>query len=93
MPLTRRYWEKSYSGGPIDVKTLSAVLPGKGYKPLVVPNGGALPFKLVDGVKVFNLIAEEVAAMRAERSTKMRPTPQKMELHARISQPQHIKFQ
>ena len=25
-----------------------------------VPNGGALPFKVVDGVKVFHLIAEEV---------------------------------
>ena len=57
---TRRYWEKSYSGGPIDVKTLPAVLPGKGYKPVVVPNGGALSFKVVDGVKVFHLIAEEV---------------------------------
>ena len=26
----------------------------------MVPNGGALPFKVVDGVKVFHLIAEEV---------------------------------
>ena len=56
----RPYWEKSYSGGPIDVKPLAPVLPGKGYKPVVIPNGGALPFKIVDGVKVFHLIAEEV---------------------------------
>jgi hypothetical protein len=56
----RVYWEKSYSGGPIDVKPLAPVLPGKGYKPVVVPDGGALPFKIVDGVKVFHLIAEEV---------------------------------
>ena len=56
----RPYWEKSYSGGPIDVKALPPVLPGKGYKPVVIPNGGALPFKIVDGVKVFHLIAEEV---------------------------------
>jgi manganese oxidase len=56
----RPYWEKSYSGGPIDVKSLPPVLPGKGYKPVVVPDGGALPFKVVDGVKVFHLIAEEV---------------------------------
>ena len=57
---SRAYWEKSYSGGPIDVKALPAVLPGKGYKPVVVPNGGALAYKVVDGVKVFHLIAEEV---------------------------------
>jgi len=56
----RPYWEKSYSGGPVDVKPLPPVLPGKGYKPVVVPNGAALPFKIVDGVKVFHLIAEEV---------------------------------
>ncbi|MGZ9272461.1 MAG: copper oxidase [Candidatus Binatia bacterium] len=58
--VNRAYWEKSYSGGPIDVKALPAVLPGKGYKPVVVPNGGALSFKVVDGVKVFHLITEEV---------------------------------
>jgi hypothetical protein len=57
---SRPYWEKSYSGGPVDVTPLSPVLPGKGYKPVVVPNGGALPFKIFDGVKVFHLIAEEV---------------------------------
>jgi FtsP/CotA-like multicopper oxidase with cupredoxin domain len=56
----RPYWEKSYSGGPVDVNPLPPVLPGKGYKPVVVPNGAALSFKIVDGVKVFHLIAEEV---------------------------------
>ncbi len=56
----RAYWEKSYSGGPVDVKPLPPVLPGKGYTPVVVPNGAALPFKIVDGVKVFHLIAEDV---------------------------------
>ena len=35
-------------------------LPGEHYKPVVVPNGEALPFKVVDGVKVFHLVAEEV---------------------------------
>ena len=58
--VNRPQWERSYSGGPIDVKPLPPVLPGKGYKPVVVPHGGALPFKVVDGVKVFHLIAEEV---------------------------------
>ena len=56
----RPYWEKSYSGGPVDVKPLPPVLPGRGYKPVVVPNGTTLPFKIVDGVKVFHLISEEV---------------------------------
>lgn len=56
----RPYWEKSYSGGPVDVQPLPPGLPGKHYKPAVVPNGAALPFKVVDGVKVFHLIAEEI---------------------------------
>ncbi|MCI0364479.1 MAG: multicopper oxidase domain-containing protein [Phycisphaerales bacterium] len=34
--------------------------PGNDYKPVVVPNGWTLPYKLVDGVKVFHLVAEEV---------------------------------
>lgn len=56
----RSYWEKSYSGGSIDVKPLAPGLPGKDYAPVVVPNGAVLPFKNVDGVKVFHLVAEEV---------------------------------
>ena len=34
--------------------------PGRDYLPVTVPNGAKLPFKLVDGVKVFHLVAEEV---------------------------------
>src|SRR5215831_19515331 len=34
--------------------------PEKDYKPVITPNGTTLPFKIVDGVKVFHLIAEEV---------------------------------
>jgi len=30
------------------------------YRPVIVPNGTKLPWKLIDGVKVFHLIAEEV---------------------------------
>ncbi len=33
--------------------------PGRDYTPVVTPNGASLPFKVVDGVKVFHLIAEE----------------------------------
>lgn len=34
--------------------------PGKDYTPVVTPNGTTLPYKIVDGVKVYHLIAEEV---------------------------------
>jgi len=34
--------------------------PGTDYTPAVVPNGGTLKWKLVDGVKVFHLVAEPV---------------------------------
>jgi manganese oxidase len=33
---------------------------GRDYTPVVVPNGWTLPFDLIDGVKVFHLVAEEV---------------------------------
>jgi FtsP/CotA-like multicopper oxidase with cupredoxin domain len=56
----RPYWEKSYSGGPVHVQPLPPGLPDKDYKPVVIPNGAALPFKVVEGVKVFHLIAEEI---------------------------------
>jgi FtsP/CotA-like multicopper oxidase with cupredoxin domain len=56
----RSYWERSYSGGPVDVKPLAPGLPRKDYLPVAVPNGAALPFKIVGGVKVFHLVAEEI---------------------------------
>ena len=34
--------------------------PGKDYSPVITPNGSTLPYKVVDAVKVFHLIAEEV---------------------------------
>ena len=34
--------------------------PGRDYTPVVTPNGETLPFKVIDGVKVFHLIAEDV---------------------------------
>ena len=33
---------------------------GKDYTPVVTPNSFALPWKIVDGVKVFHMVAEEV---------------------------------
>ena len=56
----RSYWDKSYSGGPIDVTPLPPGLPGEHYTPVVVPNGAALPFRIVDGTKVFHVIVSEV---------------------------------
>jgi manganese oxidase len=46
---------------PIDPKpTLPPGEPGKDYTPVITPNGTTLPWKIVDGVKVYHLVAEEV---------------------------------
>lgn len=46
----------------IDPKpTLPPGEPGKDYTPVITPNNVSLPWKIVDGVKVYHLIAEEVA--------------------------------
>jgi FtsP/CotA-like multicopper oxidase with cupredoxin domain len=34
--------------------------PGRDYTPVITPNNASLPWKLVDGVKVYHLVAEEV---------------------------------
>ncbi|RUL83561.1 multicopper oxidase family protein [Tautonia sociabilis] len=34
--------------------------PGRDYTPVVTPNGWTLPYTIVDGAKVFHLVAEEV---------------------------------
>ncbi|MFO1008890.1 MAG: copper oxidase [Planctomycetota bacterium] len=39
---------------------LAPGLPGVDYTPVVTPNNVALPFRIVDGVKVFHLVAEAV---------------------------------
>ncbi|MGQ0553754.1 MAG: multicopper oxidase domain-containing protein [Planctomycetota bacterium] len=46
--------------GPAAGPALPPGRPGLDYTPVVTPNGRALPWKLVDGVKVFHLIAEPV---------------------------------
>lgn len=38
----------------------ASALPEAGYRPVITPNGSTLPFRLVGGVKVFHLVAEEV---------------------------------
>ena len=39
---------------------LPPAVEGRDYLPVEVPNGKKIPWKVVDGVKVFHLIAEEV---------------------------------
>jgi FtsP/CotA-like multicopper oxidase with cupredoxin domain len=56
---TTHSWERSYSGGP-DQKALPPAEPGRDYTPVITPNGSTLPWKVLDGVKVFHLVAEEV---------------------------------
>lgn len=55
----KRGWEPSYSGGP-ERPPLPPGEPGKDYRPTITPGGSTAPFKVVDGVKVFHLVAEEV---------------------------------
>jgi FtsP/CotA-like multicopper oxidase with cupredoxin domain len=54
-----RAWDGSYSGGNARSSERPGQ-PGADYQPVVTPNGETLPFKVVDGVKIFHLIAEEV---------------------------------
>lgn len=51
-------WASSYSGTALPPQRPGE--PGRDYTPTITPNGSTLPFKVVDGVKVFHLVAEEV---------------------------------
>jgi FtsP/CotA-like multicopper oxidase with cupredoxin domain len=53
-------WDDSYSGGPVDTPAQRPGEPGRDYRPVVVPSGYKLPFEVVDGVKVFHLVAQEL---------------------------------
>ncbi len=55
-----RQWESTYSGGTLAVKAKPPVLPGQGYRPVVTPNGGSVPFEVIKGVKVFHITASEM---------------------------------
>src|SRR6266545_6000215 len=45
----------------VDQKPMPPGQAGKDYTPVITPNGSTLPWKIVDGVKVYHLIAEPVA--------------------------------
>ncbi|WP_163780531.1 multicopper oxidase family protein [Myxococcus vastator] len=47
-------------GAPTDTGQRRVRQPHRSYRPVVVPNGAKLPWKVVDNVKVFHLVAEEV---------------------------------
>jgi FtsP/CotA-like multicopper oxidase with cupredoxin domain len=55
-----RVWDRSYSGGPQDQRPLPPGAPGHDYTPVITPGGATLPWWVVDGVKVYELVAEEV---------------------------------
>lgn len=52
-------WERTYSGGSLAAEPRPPVA-ATGYRPVVVPNGGSVPFEIVGGVKVFHLVASEM---------------------------------
>ncbi len=56
----RRTWEKSYSGGEPGKPHDPPGQAGKDYQPTTTPGGRTASFKVVDGVKVFHLVVEEV---------------------------------
>ncbi len=58
---TGQGWGKSYSGGAPDIAPQPPGQPGKDYMPTNTPGGATLPFKVVGGVKVFHLVAEELS--------------------------------
>ena len=45
---------------PDDAPAMPPGLPGQDYTPVITPNGVSLEWKVIDGVKVYHLIAEEV---------------------------------
>lgn len=48
------FWAK-----PLSAEANNPQQPDSRYTPVTIPNGKTLPWKLVDGVKVFHLVAEE----------------------------------
>jgi FtsP/CotA-like multicopper oxidase with cupredoxin domain len=51
---------RSRAAQAADTRGLPPARPGRDYLPVTVPNGAKLPWKVVDGVKVFHMVAEEV---------------------------------
>ena len=45
---------------PLNLPPLPPGEPGRDYTPVYTPNGSTLPYRIVDGVKVMHLVAEEI---------------------------------
>lgn len=56
---SKRKWEASYSGDRSE-QALPPGLPGQDYLSTETPGGKTLPWKVVDGVKVYHLVAQAV---------------------------------
>ena len=61
-----RQQPKPSSTAPVDAlpvprvrRRISPGVPGRDYTPVITPNGETLPFRVVDGVKVFHLVTSE----------------------------------
>jgi manganese oxidase len=52
--------EKPYHLSAADYAGLAPGQPGKDYNPIITPNNVSLPWKIVDGVKLYHLVAEPV---------------------------------
>jgi manganese oxidase len=58
---TSRAFASSHTLTPEQLRAISSPgIPGQDYRSVVTPDGTTLPFKVVDGVKVFHLIAQPV---------------------------------
>ena len=55
-----RSWEHSYSGASLGRAPLPPGEPGRDYVPTVTPGGSTLPWRVVDGAKIYHLLAGEV---------------------------------
>jgi manganese oxidase len=62
-PRAGQRWDRSYSGGASIARGENNFPPGQpgvDYQPTVTPGGTTLPWKIVDGVKIYHLVAEPV---------------------------------
>jgi FtsP/CotA-like multicopper oxidase with cupredoxin domain len=55
-----RSWDRSYSGGQLGRTPSAPGEPGRDYVPSVTPGGSTLPWRVVDGAKIYHLVAGEV---------------------------------
>lgn len=52
------YWDQTHSGRPVPEP--QRPLKASEYRPVITPSGTSLPFEIINGVKIYHLVAEEV---------------------------------